>query len=57
MDSAACSVNIPRVLKTRAPVEADLVPADRELLAGRKVVVVMPAYWEMTRKVSLAQSW
>ena len=44
MDSAACSVNIPRVLKTRAPVEADLAPADRELLAGRKVVVVMPAY-------------
>ena len=45
MDSAACSGNIPRVLKTPAPVEADLAPADRELLVGRKVVVVMPAYW------------
>jgi hypothetical protein len=29
------------VLKTPAPVEADLAPADRELLARRKVVVVM----------------
>jgi hypothetical protein len=33
------------VLKTPAPVEADLAPADRELLARRKVVVVMPDYW------------